>query len=281
MKLDHVGIIAGDLSAAAVRYEQLGFCLGPLARHRGPVPPTKVVNIWGVANRCAMLHNGYIEIAGIIDDSLFINGFDEMLATGEGCHIVALEGSDLATTARDLRGRGFSAPEPVSLSRPLEDGSLSFRLVRLPRHEMPEARFVLLTHETPELLKSSSPTEHPNGARGLVEVIFGVQDLGEARDRFARLAGTGPEQDGTEFASFNLNGTWFTLASPDHLTALAPGADASRHPFAAAFVVEVDSVARSRAVLDGNGVSYQRNGAELAVAPEWGAGAGCVFRQAS
>jgi hypothetical protein len=55
--LDHPVIAAGDLDAARVSYERLGFTVPPRGSHVE----------WGTGNLCIMFPDDYLEIRGIVD----------------------------------------------------------------------------------------------------------------------------------------------------------------------------------------------------------------------
>lgn len=72
--LDHVGLYAHDMDAAAAMYQRLGFTLTPLSQHSGTHAVTREVVKAGIANRCAMLGHGYIELVAVVDPALDLRG---------------------------------------------------------------------------------------------------------------------------------------------------------------------------------------------------------------
>src|SRR5260370_38285786 len=88
-RLYHIGIAAPDLAAAASVYERLGFNLTALQQQAGPLEPDGPVVLWGSANRCAMLEDGYIEIIGIVHPPLYDNQLRPFLARYPALHTMA------------------------------------------------------------------------------------------------------------------------------------------------------------------------------------------------
>src|SRR5215469_10152014 len=160
--LDHVGIVARDLAAAAALYQRLGFQLTPQARQQGPLAEGGASVPWGSANRCAMLRRGYLEIIGIVDAALYDNGLGAFLVRYEGMHILAFGTDDADAAVARLRVAGLEVPGVKPMQRPAGGGIARFR--RVPLAAAPEGRIQLIQHETPELLWQEPLLEHPNGA---------------------------------------------------------------------------------------------------------------------
>ena len=52
----------------------------------------------------------------------------------------------------------------------------------------PEGRYIVIEHQTPDILWQPDLLVHANGAKALVEALFAAPDPGPTRDRLARLA---------------------------------------------------------------------------------------------
>ncbi|WP_055327913.1 VOC family protein, partial [Bordetella pertussis] len=199
--LDHVGLYAHDMDAAAAMYQRLGFTLTPLSQHSGTHAVTREVVKAGIANRCAMLGHGYIELVAVVDPALDLRGIPEGLARYAGMHIVAFDTPDPGQRIAALREAGFAA-EPGVLQRYIDtaDGPrlARFSQVRTPRQAMPEGLILTLRHETPELLWQARYMDHPNGARALAAAIVAVEDVDAAAARYARYLGVPAERHGGE-----------------------------------------------------------------------------------
>ena len=89
--LDHVGVVGHDLAALAAQYERLGFTLTPRALAGGG----------RIANRCAMLRQGYLELMALAPGGSSAT-VARMLARHAGAHIIALAVDDEAATIARL-----------------------------------------------------------------------------------------------------------------------------------------------------------------------------------
>lgn len=277
--LDHVGLYAHDMDTAAAMYQRLGFTLTPLSQHSGTHAVTREVVKAGIANRCAMLGRGYIELVAVVDPTLDLRGIPEGLARYAGMHIVAFDTPDPEQRIAALREAGFAA-EPGVLQRYIDtaDGPrlARFSQVRTPRQAMPEGLILTLRHETPELLWQARYMNHPNGARALAAAIVAVEDVDAAAARYARYLGVpGERRDGQ--AWFRLRSGRLGLVDAAALAARLPGSPAPALPFPAALAVEVDDLSRTAAVLDHNQVAYRRAGGQLTVAAGDAGGAAVIF----
>lgn len=277
--LDHVGLYAHDMGAAAALYERLGFQLTPLSQHSGTHAVTREVVKAGIANRCAMLGHGYIELVAVVDPALDLRGIPDGLARYAGMHIIAFDTAQPEQRIAALREAGFAA-EPGVLQRYIDAQQgpklARFSQVRTPRAAMPEGLILTLRHETPELLWQERYLSHPNGARALAAAIVAVDDLDEAAARYERYLGLPClRRDGE--AWFRLRSGCLGLASRDALDARLPGCEIPALPFPAALAVEVADLSRAAAVLDANQVPYRRAGDRLAVAAGHAGGASLIF----
>ena len=78
--LDHLAVMVEDLTAAGNAYERLGFTMTPVSQHSGALAAGAAAEPWGTANRCAMFCQGYLELMGVIDGTLYDNHVPEFLA---------------------------------------------------------------------------------------------------------------------------------------------------------------------------------------------------------
>ena len=108
---DHPVIAAGDLDAARVVYERLGFTVPPRGSHIE----------WGTGNLCIMFPDDYLEILGILDASRFTTNLDTHLDRfGEGLMGVAFRTDDVQTSYREMLNHGMRVSEPRKLTRNFE-----------------------------------------------------------------------------------------------------------------------------------------------------------------
>ena len=179
--LDHIGIVGHDLAALAAQYEVLGFTLTPRALAGGG----------RIANRCAMLRQGYLELMALAPGGSSAT-LTRMLARHPGAHVIALAIEDTAATIARLRLAGIDCPEVEQSERAIAAADPSgprARFAYLPVPEQPEARINLIRHLTPQMLWQERFQNHPNHAVALEEVILAVTTPADSAARFSRLAG--------------------------------------------------------------------------------------------
>lgn len=189
--LDHVAHFVPDIEAASAVLTALGFRLTPLTAqqsqtHDGPVPA-------GMANRCVMLRQGYVEFLTAVSETELARRFRSALQRYTGLHLVALSIADPHAAHDQLALDRFSPDPPVHLRRSVElaDGAPSearFTVLRVPPDRMPEGRIQLLTHHTEEAVWQPRWLDHQNGLVSLEAVLIVVGDPQETAERFGRFA---------------------------------------------------------------------------------------------
>jgi len=281
--LDHLAIMVTDLDTAGKAYEQLGFSLTPQSQHSGALIPGGPVELWGVANSCAMFRQGYLELMGVIDPALYDNLVPDYLARYEGIHILAFGCDDAAATAVALATAGFGATGVHALSRALEtlDGQrlAKFNLVRLPPDETPEGRVLAIEHLTMEHLWQKRYLDHPNGAVALTALVVCVEDVNEATRRYARYFGIPFTRNGIA-AECELRTGKFVLIDPagmQDLYGIAPPV----LPFAASLTIAVADLRKTQNLLVANGIGFAKRNGNLMVEGSDAHGAIVVFEQHS
>ena len=193
LDLDHTGCIANSLDHAAARWERLGFTLTPVSRQRGAVPGMEGFHPWATANRCAILSNSYLELIGSVDAQAY-NPWQHFVEKGEGLHLFALRCADADAAYAVLAESTDALRPPVPRERVLDvDGqprTMRFRNIFSRDDAWPEARYLVIEHQTPEYLWQPRYQAHENGARELLSVTF-VADAAAALD--TRLHAFGAE----------------------------------------------------------------------------------------
>jgi len=287
--LDHVGLCARDPAPLWAAWLRMGFALSPVAQQSGKRVPGAPTEPFGTANRCAFLVHGYVELLGIVDDTLFANGLDRFLARYTGAHIVALGMADAEGNLARLRRGGLDIPGIAWLERPVEPGGPIAKFARLPFPDAPEGRIQLVQHLTPELVWNPRWMDHSNGAVALESTIIAAQNPAETIARLARLSGLPAEPDPVAGFRLRLPGapgaagphsprceTQIRVLPSEALGRLLPGVEAPSLPFIAGLVIRTDDqAARAEAVLAG--LPVQRIPLGLMVAPEAAGGAAVVF----
>lgn len=278
LALDHTGCIVRDLSAGASRWERLGFTLTPLSRQRGAVPGREGFHPWASANRCAILGRTYLELIGVVDPEAF-NPWARFTERNEGLHICALRCDDADAAYAALSARTDAFQPPVPRERMLDvDGetrAMRFRNIFSRDERWPEARYLVIEHQTPEYLWQPRYQRHENGARGLVGVTFVADDPRTLRPRLDAL--------GAALASREARGLSGTLPNGGMLHVMQPGAFAEAYGFAPSFragmqamTVAVEDLNATRALLNERGVPMRASAGAVCVSPEHANG--CVLQ---
>lgn len=179
LDLDHTGCIVNALATGAAQWERLGFNLTPESRQRGAVPGREGFHPWATANRCVILRDTYLELIGVVDSAAF-NPWAGFSAKNEGLHILALRCRDAESAHAILSTRTAALLPPVPRERILDvDGeprAMRFRNIFSRDEVWPEARYLVIEHQTPEFLWQPRYQRHPNGACDLVAVTFVADD---------------------------------------------------------------------------------------------------------
>lgn len=179
LDLDHTGCIVNAFAAGAAQWERLGFQLTPVSPQRGAVPGRAGFHPWATANRCVILRDTYLELIGVVDPAAF-NPWARFIAKNEGLHILALRCADAESAHAILSARTDALLPPVPRERILDvDGeprAMRFRNIFSRDDIWPEARYLVIEHQTPEFLWQPRYQRHANGAIDLVAVTFVADD---------------------------------------------------------------------------------------------------------
>ena len=269
--LDHVGIAGDDLPALAAKWEALGFCLTPLARHSGKRTPDGPVVPFGTGNRCIMLAEGYLELIAIVDPGAFSNTLDRFLARYAGIHILALSIADEAANLARLRRAGIDIPGVAYLERPVDDADPAgpqARFARLPLPDPPEGRIQLIRHLTPEAIWQDRFMAHPNHATALAEVVLAVEHPAETAARFSILAGRPVVADPEGGFRLDLARGQVRMLPPEAVARVFPGIAIPCLPFIAGIAVRTDDGAQAVArLLADRAIPYRRIADGLLIDP--------------
>jgi Glyoxalase-like domain len=269
--IDHSLLGVRDLELARETWRGLGFTATPRGRHIG----------WGTANYCLMFEQGYVELLGIVDAAQFTNQLDEFLAEREGLLGLAFASADAEATAAELKAAGLAPDGPKDLKRLLElpEGEVlpAFKLVFLPREDLPDLRGFFCQHLTPEIVRRPNWLRHANGARRLAGLTVASDRPADLAPAYVRIFGSDAltvEQDALEIATGDAR-----------LSFLAPAALAARYrpfalpqhrrPWMAAQTIAVADLETAVALLRRNGHRPVAGGGGYLIAPE--AATGCVL----
>ena len=282
--LDHIGVAINDLERGRAAYERLGFTLTPRSIHRGSPAPGAPVIPFGSGNHCAMFHDGYLEVVGLTDATIFSN-IKALVARYEGAHIVAFGVDSADATYAELSGRGI----PIQAARQLERDAAfgpqgketrraAFRNMYFDAAAYPESRVLYIEHLTRDVLWQPHLLEHPNGVVALRDVFLCTPDAQAVADKYSTLFGAAAQPAGEGEWRIALAHTNVWIATPAAWARRAPGAATPPLPAPAGIGFKVKSVAATRALLATNGV-IARDGLDggIWVGPDQACGTAIYF----
>ena len=284
ISLDHIGAMVRDLDAGAERWRRLGFKLAPRSPQMGYDKATDSTTLWATANHVAMFRQGYLELIGIVDPGR-PNPWARFYERFEGIHIVAFRCAEADAAYAELSRRTDALNPPMDRRRqaPYGEGTreMRFRNIFSRDERFPEGRFIVVEHQTPEVLWQQELMSHPNGAVALREVIFCADDVAATRDRLASITGTEAKSDSGVARLEAPGGGALTVLTPAAFAARFPGAAVPALPCAAAITVGVADLAGTRGLLARAGVGDQYGaGDSVWIRPEDANGAVIAFAQA-
>ncbi len=239
--LDHVVInTLFDMDRAAALMSQLGFTLTPRGYHS-----------LGSINHLVMFEHDYVELLGLPSDTDKVR--KDLLESPRGLNGLVFKASDADATQRTLRDSGLSPLEPQSFSRPVViDGAehlARFRTVRTAPELFEAGRVYYCQHYTPELVWHRPWMSHPNGVRGLRELVVVTSNIDVDGPRYAKAAQASVDLRDDDGAIALSGGFRITLISSaryrERYGELAVEAD-GRQSFFGAIVFDAPDVTRVR-----------------------------------
>ncbi len=286
-ELDHVGVAVKNLDRGRDAFTRLGFQLTARSFHSGAASAGAPVTKWGSGNHCAMFREGYLEIIGLTDPTIY-SSVKDMVSRYEGLHIVAIGCGDADAAHAEFRKAGLPVEAPRALERdaPFGPGDretrrAKFRNMYVERDKFTEGRFIFIEHLTRDVLWQPHLLNHPNGALGIDAVYFVVADPEETTRKFGPLFSEKVERlPGVNKLTLDRGTMWLTKES--NWRERVPGSFVPPVPSPAGFCIRVESIEATRRLLEKNGVSVQpgMNPTQLWVAPEDACGAAIQFSQA-
>jgi catechol 2,3-dioxygenase-like lactoylglutathione lyase family enzyme len=206
--LDHIGFIVRDLSASRDLFAGLGFTLTQRADHTRTNAQGEKVSA-GSSQHSIMLGVGYIELMQITDRQA---GHQLTPAIDEryGLHVLALGTSDAQACHHQVAGL---QPGPIMdwarpVSTPERSGLARFRYFDAPWKPSDPSYICWVEQVTPELVRSPSLLQHPNGALALAGLSYsGTEPALQAWSGRLQHAGAQPAGDGR----LSLGASWIAL----------------------------------------------------------------------
>lgn len=258
LSLDHIGAMARDLAAGAARWRRLGFTLTRASPQMGFVPGGETMQPWATANHCAVFQQGYLELIGIHAPGRF-NPWTRYLDRFEGFHICALRCADADAAYADLKARAPGLDPPVARRRDAPHGAgtreMRFRNIFSQDAHYPEGRFIVIEHQTPEVLWHEAVMGHANTAVRFDTVYFRAPDAAATTGRLSLLAGTPalPAGDGVTTIDLPAGGRAMVF-DETAFAARFPGAPMPPGPCIAGGVVAVAELEMAHRVITDGGI---------------------------
>ena len=286
-ELDHCGVAVKSLDRGRDAYARLGFQLTARSFHSGARTKGGPVEPWGSGNHCAMFRDGYLEIIGLTDASMY-STVKDMVAIYEGLHIVAIGSGEADAAYAEFQKAGAPVEAPRALERDAAFGPgdketrrATFRNMYVERAKFTEGRFIFIEHLTRDVLWQPHLLDHPNGALGIDAVYFVVADPEATVQKFAPLFSDRIERfPGVIKLELDRGTMWLTQEA--EWRKRVPGSLVPPVPSPAGFGIRVASIDATRKYLEANGVPVQAgmSASQLWVAPEHACGAAIQFMQA-
>ena len=204
--LDHVVInTLFDMDRAGGLMAQLGFTLTPRGYHS-----------LGSINHLVMFEHDYLELVGLPSGTDVLR--KDVLESPRGLNGLVFQASDIDACQRTLRDSRLAMLEPQSFSRPVTIDGVErlarFRTVRTAPELFEAGRVYYCQHFTPELVWHRPWMSHPNGVRGLSELVIATSNLETDVPRYAKAAQVSPEQRDDNWTITLPHGFRLTLISP-------------------------------------------------------------------
>jgi hypothetical protein len=286
-ELDHVGVAVKSLDRGRDAFSRLGFQLTARSFHSGSRSTGAPVEPWGSGNHCAMFREGYLEIIGLTDASMY-SSVKDMVARYEGLHIVAIGCGSADSAYAEFQKAGAPVEAPRALERDAAFGPgdretrrAKFRNMYVERDKFVEGRFIFIEHLTRDVLWQPHLLDHPNGALAIDAVYFVVADVEATARKFAPQFSDRIEPlPGVTKLTLDRGAMW--LADEASWRQRVPGSFVPPLPSPAGFGIRVQSIEATRRYLESNGVILHAgmNASQFWVAPEDACGAAIQFHQA-
>jgi hypothetical protein len=284
----HLGLIGRDLDAAVRQYEKLGFAFTSMSLPRIPLTPGGVPEALGVANRCAIFHDNYLEMLGVVDAARWAAitveqrgpyDIDRPLKRYAGLHVMHFATSDIASVHARLTAKNLHPSEIRPFQRPVDmpggPQTMRAQTVSFPPADNPEALLQIAQHDTPELVLQPRFMQHPNGAISLSEAIVCVAEPDRVAERYAAYTAHPVRRSGA-LRIVDLGAVRVVVTDPDHLGEILPGQAAPTLPFLAGFTVTA-GLAAATGVLRQNGIGFVTHGDRIVVHPRDACGSAVLF----
>ena len=194
--IDHIGIVADDLSELEARCEAMGFRVAPRCELLA-IMEDRSARPLNQHNSHLVFGKTYVELTAVTGD-LAGHHLEQALGRYFGFHIIAMLAENADREHERLAGAGYPTDNVAVAGRSIEypsgHGMGRFRWFRIPDKDAPEAFFCYVEHRTPDLVFDPLLNDHPNGAHELHEVVICTGNPEESAERVSRICGSWASQ---------------------------------------------------------------------------------------
>jgi hypothetical protein len=181
LQLDHTVInVRGDMDAAQVLFESLGFTVTPRGYHS-----------LGSINHLMMFGTDYLELIGVPEGGETQR--QDLLTAPVGINGLVFKSENVDDTMAHLTAQSLAGDPPKAFHRPVEvDGGsqdAKFRTVAARPGIFPGGRVYFCEHGTPELVWRPEWQSHANGVTAMPEFVVVSEDQVASAENFAKLVG--------------------------------------------------------------------------------------------
>lgn len=206
LSLDHIGVIVNDLDVGAQRWRDLGFTLSERSPQMGLNKAGTGFEPWATANHCAVMDVGYLELIGVHRPDC-PNPWASFLSRFEGGHIIALR-CDTADDAYDylrMHSEDFDPPVDRRRDAPVDGGTeeMRFRNIFSRDARVREGRYIVIEHQTPQVLWQPRLMRHANGATSIESITVVADQSDDVRHRLGVLCGADASDAAPEHFEFH------------------------------------------------------------------------------
>jgi catechol 2,3-dioxygenase-like lactoylglutathione lyase family enzyme len=275
LQLDHIGVIVRDLDAGQRCWERMGFTLSQRSPQMGLDATKQHFEPWATANHCAVFQRGYMELIGIHRHGLF-NPWEAHLARFEGPHIVALRCDSADNVYPSIAQACDDFEPPVQRRRDAPYGNatreMRFRNIFSKDSQVPECRYIVIEHQTPDVLwqhEFPNSMVHANGALALESITLCAPPSSSLDRRLSALAA--PEKVDAHGVTFD-NGYRLEVSDAKGLVERFPGTTVRPDAALAACCVGVANLADTTRWLNRHDIAHVEAPGRTWVRPEFANG---------
>jgi len=272
LPVDHVGLVARDLSELLAGFQRLGFAVTQPRSLMTSRETDGRVEEKGQQSAHIMFSQGYLELTAVMGGAQGMH-LEHYVGRPPGIHILAIRTESARDAWEAVRRAGLNPSSCAASVRHIsygQTGDAHFEWFMFDDHEFPEALVCLVDHLTPDLVFQPDVMVHPNGARVLAEVLLCVEDMRQARGRFSKLEVTGSAR--AEGLAGLIICDWAGLERRFPGLEFTPGRIAG-------VTIEVDDLEKAAELIFDEGIAISQNNAgEVWVSPQDAGGALVAFR---